>query len=179
MRTMILTRTSSIGKDALLVGLSSILISLMGQFAIPLPFTPVPVAFRLQTILALSVLLGSRRAFLATSLFLVQGIVGLPVFTNGASGLLGLLGPTGGYLAAYPIAAYLVGALCEKGKSLWHIGFAFFVAHLVVYAMGVGYLSTWVGLSQAVSLGAAPFVFVDILKSFLAIRLVGWIRRFS
>lgn len=172
-----LPRPNTFARDVLLIGLSSLLISLMGQFAIPLPFTPVPVSFRFQTILALGVLLGSRRAFLATCLFLAQGLAGLPVFTSGASGIAGLLGPTGGYILAYPVAAYIVGAITERKPTLMFAGLAFVLAHLIVYASGMSYLSLWVGLSKAFTLGVAPFLFVDLLKSILALSLVGWMRR--
>ncbi len=178
MKTLVLNNERSIGKDIILVGLASILIALMGQFSIPLPFTPVPISFRFQTILALSVLLGSKRAFFATCLFLIQGLAGLPLFANGASGILGLVGPTGGYLVAYPIAAFVLGFVNERSSLPFFMknGIGFALGTFIVYALGMGYLSTFVGLVQAFVLGVSPFILVDVLKSVIVLRLLGWMK---
>ncbi len=169
----------SIGKEVALIGLASVLIALMGEWSIPLPFTPVPISFRFQTILALSVLLGSKRAFLATSLFLIQGMMGFPLFANGASGLAGLMGPTGGYLVAYPIAAFLVGFMSERSSLPFFLknGLGFAIGTSLVYALGMAYLATFVGLKQAFLLGVSPFILLDLLKSVITLRLLGWMKR--
>src|ERR1700674_1128563 len=86
--------------SATLVILSSILIGLFAKVSIPLPFTPVPLATQSGVVLILAVLLGSKRAFAAVLLFLMQGAAGLPVFIKGA-GIAYLIGPTGGYLIGY------------------------------------------------------------------------------
>ena len=178
MKTLILKNETSIGKDMMIVGLASILIALMGQFSIPLPFSPVPISFRFQTILALGVILGSKRAFLATCLFLAQGAAGLPIFAGGTSGILGLIGPNGGYLAAYPIAAYLVGFVSERSSLPFYLknGLGFVLGTLATYALGMSYLATFIGFNQAFVLGVLPFILVDVLKSVLALRLLGWMK---
>lgn len=165
-------------KNVTLVFLSSFLIALMGQFAIHLPFTPVPISFRFQTILLLSVLIGSRRAFVATVLFIIQGALGLfPM--SGSHGILGLIGPNGGYYLGFVIASFVVGWMCEKSKTynFKSISFAMLVGTLIVYTFGAAYLSTFVGFPKSLSLGIAPFVLGDILKTVFCLKIIDWTRK--
>lgn len=162
-------------RDAFLILLSSLLITLMGQFSIPLPFTPVPISFRMQTIFFLAVLLGSRRAAMATFLFLVQGAVGLPIFAGGASGIIGLLGPSGGYYAGFVLAAFVIGNMTEKYKARPFM--AFFTGTLIVYLTGSAYLASFVGMQKAFLLGVVPFLFGDLFKSLVCLKMLDWMKR--
>ncbi len=156
-------------QEMAIVIVSSCLIALLGQFNIPLPFTPVPITFRLQTIFFLAALLGSRTAVLATALFLVQGMMGLPVF----SGASALMGPLAGYYIGYLIAAFTVGSLIENGSfSVRRSAFAFLCGTLLVYICGSLYLSFFIGLQKAILLGVLPFLVGDALKTILAIKLL-------
>ena len=88
------------------------------QISVPLPFTPVPFAMQDMVVLIGGAALGSRLGMAAQLLYLAAGIAGLPVFAASAvlpQGALRLLGPTGGYLLSYPVAAYLTGRLAERG----------------------------------------------------------------
>src|SRR2546423_1806286 len=91
---------------AVVIG-ASIIIALFAPVAIPLPFTPVPIATQVHVILLLSCFLGSRRAALTVMTFLIQGAMGLPVFAGGAAGIMVLAGPRGGYLLGYLAAAFV------------------------------------------------------------------------
>ena len=168
------SQAASFMRDAAIVLLASFAIALVGQLSIPLPFTPVPIAFRLQTILCLGVLLGSKRAFLAVLAFLAQGLCGFPLFTNGMSGLAGLMGPTGGYLIGYLAAAFIAGYITEK--NLASRTTAFCAGTLAVYMLGAGYLATFVGLQKALLLGIAPFILGDILKTIVCLKFFMRIR---
>ena len=168
-------------RDVFIVLLSSLLIALMGQLSIPLPFTPVPISFRFQTVLLLSALLGSRRAVLATALFLLQGMLGLPLFANGASGIAGLLGPVGGYYLGYLAAAFIVGYISEspKNRTLGRCAMSFLAGTMIVYTCGTAYLATFVGFPKALLLGVAPFVVGDVAKTFVCLKILsrmGWRR---
>lgn len=147
--------------DALVVFFASLLIALFGSVSIPLWFTPIPIATQNMVIFMLAATLGGRRAFAAVSLFLMQGAMGLPVFANGAAGLGILMGPRGGYLIGYAAATFLVGYLIEKK---WHPLAAFGAGALTIFAFGAAYLSSFVGLEKAFTLGVAPFLFGDFLK---------------
>ena len=164
-------RENTFARDAIIVVLSGLLITLMGQFSISLPFTPVPISFRLQTIMLLSVLLGSRRAVLAVCVFLVQGAIGFPVFAGHTSGLVGLLGPNGGYIVGYLVAAFVVGVISERTKKEI---LALALGTLVVYTLGALHLSTFIGIQKAILLGVVPFILGDLLKSVAVVKILDW-----
>ncbi len=175
------TVSQSWARDALLVIGGSILIALFARVAIPLPFTPVPLALQMNVCLFLGVLLGSKRGAAAVLVFLAQGACGLPVFAKGNAGFAVLLGPTGGYLLGYVAAAFLAGYLWEraKSKSTGQAFLAMAAGNLVVYAIGVTHLSQFVGINRALLLGVAPFVIGDLLKLFLGVRALKTSKVFS
>jgi len=167
-------RDMSLARDALLVIGGGILISLFARIAIPLPFTPVPIAMQMNVCIFLGMLLGARRGAAAVLVFLAQGAFGLPVFANGKAGLAVLLGPTGGYLIGYVVAAFLAGYIWErcKAKSERQAFLAMAIGNLAVYVLGVAHLSQITGFSKALLLGVAPFVIGDLFKLFLGVRLL-------
>ncbi len=171
-----LTAEKTLARDFLLVIITSFAICLSGKIAIPLWFTPVPIATQNSVILILAALLGARRAFAATLLFLAQGaLLGLPVFSNGGAGLHVLIGPTGGYLTGYLIASYVVGYIAERNRSLLNGLLAMSVGNLIIYFCGVSYLTTFLGLSKALMLGVVPFILGDVLKIAAGLSLLKWI----
>lgn len=159
-----------------LVVLSSILIGLFGQIAIPLPFTPVPMATQGSVILLLSCLLGPKRAFAAVVGFLAQGAVGFPVFSGGVGGLSCLIGPTGGYLLGYVAGALLTGYLFEqmKNKSPMRLFALFCLGNAMFFVFGVPYLATFIGLQKALVLGVLPFLIGDCLKAIACVKILQW-----
>ena len=170
----ILTLERPIFRDFALVLLASFVICLSGQISIPLWFTPVPIATQNSVVLLMAALLGARRGTAATFLFLSQGALGLPVFSNGAAGISCFFGPTGGYLIGYLLASYLTGTLVDKRKSPIT---ALALGNLTIYLFGSTYLSTFIGFPKALLLGVAPFVLGDILKTIGSLKLMGSRRR--
>jgi biotin transport system substrate-specific component len=162
---MILTRSQTVLKDFALVTLTSLGIGLLGHVSIPLWFTPVPIVTQNTAALLAGGLLGARRGFLAVAMFLMQGALGLPVFSKAGS----LLGPTGGYLVGYAVGAYLVGKLIEKKA---HPLLALGAGHVVIYALGVMQLSHFVGWNHVWALGVAPFLFGCLLKTLFVCPLL-------
>jgi biotin transport system substrate-specific component len=155
------------------------------QVSIQLPFTAVPLTRQPTIVLLGGLALGSRLGSASQILYLAAGIAGLPVFA--ASGLLPpgplrLLGPTGGYLMAYPLAAFLTGYLAERGFDRKYATsvIAMLAGLLVIYASGV----TWLGLFAPAAEGAAPgitaaffagvypFVVPDLIKLAIAAGFV-------
>jgi len=167
-------KTHSWLRSAGLVILSSILIGLFANVAIPLPFTPVPLATQGCVILVLSVLLGSKRAVASVLAFLAQGAAGLPVFATGHCGLASLLGPTGGYFFGYLVAAFLVGAIVERmqNRTPMKLFWAMAAGNAMFFLFGVPYLATFIGFKQAVLLGIAPFILGDLLKLVIGTKLL-------
>ncbi len=170
-------KTHSWLRSAGLVILSSILIGLFAKVAIPLPFTPVPIATQGYVILMLSVFLGSKRAAAAVIAFLIQGAAGLPVFAGGVGGMIKLFGPTGGYLFGYLIAAFLVGTLMERmqNRTTMKLFGILGAGNAVIFLFGIPYLAAFIGFKQAVLLGLAPFVIGDLMKLVASVKILQWI----
>lgn len=156
--------------NVMLVLAFTALIALSAQIVIPLPFTPVPITMQTLTVLLTGMLLGSRLGMVTLVVYLVEGVIGLPVFTQWGSGIAHLVGPTGGYLIGFVFAAGLVGFLAERGwdRRRWTTLLAMILGNLVIYAFGVGWLSTFVGLGPAIAKGMLPFLIGDALKIALA-----------
>ena len=96
---------------------ATVLVAICAHIAVPLGFTPVPVTMQTFAVLLLGLLFGPGPAFACLALYLMEGAVGLPVFSpHGPGGLAQLLGPTGGYLLSYPFAAALASVLYRRGQ---------------------------------------------------------------
>src|SRR5205807_10465889 len=108
------SRNVNLLRNAALVVGFSIFTALCAQVSFHLPITPVPVTLQTLAVVLTGAALGSRRGGLAMLVYLAEGAAGLPVFAGGSGGLIHLLGFTAGYLWSYPIAAFVVGLLCEK-----------------------------------------------------------------
>lgn len=139
------------------------------QISIPLPFTEVPFTFQPMVVLIGGLALGPRLAVASQVLYLAAGIAGLPVFAASAvlpPGAARLLGPTGGYLMAYPLAAFVTGVLGSRGLDRRYLTslVAMLAGLAVVFAGGVLWLSLLVGLQPALAAGFYPFVIADALK---------------
>jgi biotin transport system substrate-specific component len=117
-------------------------------------------------VLLVGILLGSKRGFAALSLYVAQGAAGLPVFAGGAAGVAPLLGLTGGYLMAYPVAAFLAGWIAERGGATFgRFAAAAVAAELVVFTGGVGWLMVLTHVAtQAMDFGLYPFLFAEVIK---------------
>ena len=179
MRAILQRREGFFMTSALLVSAASIVIGLLGQLAIPLPFTPIPIVTQLQAILMLGLLFGARRAASAVLLFLMQGAMGLPVFAGGAAGWAVLIGPRGGYLIGYLIAAYAVGWIGAKIKEKTALKtlLVLCMGNGIVYLFGAAHLASFVGPAQAFWLGITPFVLVDLFKDIVCLKILcylGW-----
>ena len=105
------TSTSSTMRSVLAIALAALLVSVAAQVVVPLPLTPIPFTLQPLAVLVVGGVLGARRGAAALALYLAMGLVGLPVFAAGGSGVARLMGPTGGYLLAFPVAAAATGAL--------------------------------------------------------------------
>lgn len=164
-----LPRAGALHNAALIVG-ASVVTALAAQVAIPLPWTPVPITGQTFAVLLTGAVLGWRRAFLAQALYLLEGAMGLPVFAGGAAGILKIVGPSGGYLMAFPFAAAIVGALCQRGWDRRFITmlFAMLLGSTVIFGLGLAQLSRFVPASTLLAQGLLPFLPGDLIKSALA-----------
>jgi len=140
------------------------------QIAIPLPGTPVPLTLQPMLVVLAGLLLGPRAGAASMMLYLAAGAAGLPVFTPmGAPGLARLVGPTGGYLIAYPIAAFVAGSLGWRAARFPRRFVAAVAGMFAIYLGGFAQLALLTGsLESAVLLGVIPFVALDVVKAFAA-----------
>jgi biotin transport system substrate-specific component len=154
----------------LLVTAGALLVALLAQVRIPLPFTPVPLTGQTFAVLLVGAALGSRRGAASLGLYTGLGLAGLPVFAGGASGLGYVFGPTGGYLLGFILSAYVIGRLAERGleRSLRTSILPFAVGTVIIYALGAIWLAFYVGPAAAISKGILPFLAGDAIKLALA-----------
>jgi biotin transport system substrate-specific component len=155
----------------------TILTAIAAQVSIPLPFTPVPFTFQPMVVLLGAAALGPRLGMASQILYLALGFAGLPVFAASSllpQGAARLLGPTGGYLMAYPFAAFTAGWLAARGFDRRYVtAVVSMVCGLaVVFAGGILWLTIAskpsIGLSGALAVGFVPFIIPDLVKLLVA-----------
>ncbi len=140
---------------AIVVG-ASLFVALCARVTLPLPFTPVPLTLQNFGVLVVGLTLGSRRGFAALAVYLAEGMAGLPVFSpTGPGGLAQLVGPTGGFLLAYPVVAGVAGWILENGRrTLARALTAGVFAEIALFASGLSWLAILThSLAQAVRWG--------------------------
>jgi biotin transport system substrate-specific component len=167
---------------AIIVG-ASFFVAFCARIYVPIPGTPVPLTVQNFAVLLVGLALGSRRGFAALALYLAEGAAGMPVFSpHGLGGIAQILGPTGGYLIAYPFVAGLVGYIFERGKQTFaRAGLAAIAGEILLFASGISWLYVWThSLSRALSFGLNWFIFAEVIKVMLAAGTVrSWQTLFS
>ena len=163
-----------VSQIALIVG-ATLFVAVSARFSLPIPGTPVPLTLQNFAVLLVGLSLGSRRAFLALTLYLAEGAAGMPVFSPfGAVGMLRLVGPTGGYLIAYPFVAGLAGYIFERGRQTFlRAAIAGIAGEILLFACGISWLYVLThSLARALSLGFYWFIFAEVMKVMLAAGVV-------
>ena len=156
----------------------SLLTALAAQIAIPIG--PIPITGQTFAVLLTGALLGSRLGALAMIAYLAEGAIGLPFFAGGTGGLAHLVGPAGGYLVAFPAAAFVTGAFSEHDwdRQFFTAVLAMLIGSLVIIFCGWGWfaLSTRTNALTALSVAVVPFIPGDIVKILLAAAVLpsGW-----
>ena len=158
------------GSQIFWISAFAVLTAISAQIAIPSK----PVPFTLQTLLVLlsGAFLGSRNGAYSQFLYLFMGIIGLPVFAQIPDASLGfarIIGPTGGYLLAFPVAAFIVGFLIERGKNYWSIVASMFIGELIIIFLGVFFLAAFYthNFEEAIKVGATIFSVWMVVKVFI------------
>ncbi len=159
------------------------LISVAAPISITLPFTPVPITLQVFIVYLIAMIAGPLYGVLALIIYLLLGAMGLPVYAGISGGLPVLLGPTGGYLFAFPVAAFMGGLVAAKRGSsrrrdVERLAASALVAIGVIYGIGVVGLTISLGvdLGKAIGFGAIPFIPVDLIKAVIAIPIALRIR---
>ena len=164
-------RTASwVRQGAIVVG-ASLFVALCARITVPLRYTPVPLTLQNFGVLLVGLMLGPRRGFAALALYLAEGASGLPVFNpTGPGGIAQLLGPTGGFLLAYPIVAAVAGFIFQSGKRTFaRAAAAGTLAEIVLFASGIGWLGMLThSFGQAIRFGLYWFIFAEVIKIMFA-----------
>jgi biotin transport system substrate-specific component len=158
----------SLAKKAVIVLAGSLFLAGMAQVSVP--FFPVPMTLGTLAVMLIGVTFGARMATATIALYLVEGLAGLPVFSNFGSGVAKFMGPTGGYLVGYLIAAAVMGFMADRGITRSWTGMiaALFAGEVIIMALGYGWLASLIGTEKAWLGGVYPFILGDTLKLALA-----------
>jgi biotin transport system substrate-specific component len=170
-----LPRTTSDSRALPLIAkvlLGSLLLALSAQVAIPLPFSPVPLSLQSTMVISLGICLGKRAGLLAVVAYLLEGIMGLPVFAAGHAGIQTFLAPSGGYLIGFLPGAYLAGMIASPASSRLKLLCAYLVGSCAIFALGIPHLALFVGWKAVLVAGLLPFIPGDLVKSFLCATFI-------
>jgi biotin transport system substrate-specific component len=163
----------SVPVQAVLVLFGTGILALASQVSVPM--VPVPITLQTFAITLIGVLYGWRLGALTVLAWLGEAMMGLPVLADASGGFIQFVGPTAGYLAAFPLVAALAGWLAEKGWTGQHVVKSF-VAHLsanaLCLAIGGAWLSSLIGLEKGLAFGVTPFILGAVIKSALAAALL-------
>jgi biotin transport system substrate-specific component len=150
---------ASLAKQAAIVVLGSIGLAVLSQVTVP--FIPVPMTLQTLGVLLIGLTFGFRMASATLALYLLEGLVGLPVFAGFSSGIAVFMGGTAGYLAGFLIAASVLGLMADKGLTKGWAGTiaAVAVGQVIIFGLGVAWLTALYGFDKAIAFGLLPFIY--------------------
>lgn len=159
---------ASLSKDLALIGAGTALTAAAAQ--IQIPWQPVPFTMQTLAVALCGLTLGARRAVSAQLAYLGLGVAGLPIFAEGLGGPQVLLGPTGGFLLAFVLVAWLLGEAADRGwdRKPWKLALAMVAANVVLFTCGGLWLGTLIGFDKALAAGVLPFIPTEAIKAVMA-----------
>ncbi|MBI6872370.1 biotin transporter BioY [Clostridium aciditolerans] len=159
-------------KDIVYSALFATLTAVLGYITIPLPFSPIAITGQSLAVMLAGCVLTPIQAALSMLTFLFMGIIGLPVFSGGRTGIGVIVGKSGGYLIGYLVGAVIISILVRKSKSKITMFLAcLFGGIIVVHILGAAWLGyvTGMGIEKAIMVGSVPFLPGDLLKAVAAV----------
>ncbi|MEM7054378.1 MAG: biotin transporter BioY [Pseudomonadota bacterium] len=144
------------------------------------PMIPVPMTMQTYAVVLIGALFGWRLGTITVLAWLAQAAIGLPVLSGGSGGPLVFIGPTAGYLFAFPLASAIVGWLAQNGWNGQRIGLAFvamLLGHALCLFLGGLWLATLIGFEPAIAAGVTPFLLGAVFKSALAAATLKMLHR--
>lgn len=181
MKSTFVLRLSKILSNKLTLVISfALLTAVAAQITIPLK--PVPFTLQTMAVVLAGAFLGSKKGFQSQIVYLALGLIGLPVFALSADATIGfarLISPTGGYLLAFPIAAYLVGLIVERYKNYFAVISAMFLGNVIIVVLGTFYLDTIYihNISESIKVGAVLFSVWTVVKVILSASIYFGIKK--
>ena len=164
-------------KNIVLILFGTLLLAVSSK--IQVPFWPVPMTMQTFIVFIIGMSYGWKLAFFTLIAYLVEGLLGLPVFAKGG-GMLYLIGPTAGYLYGMAIAAGVIGFLAERGYNDSYIKslISLIIGTVIIFVLGVGFLGSVIGYDKALAGGLYPFIPSEFFKIGLAVILIPSITRY-
>ena len=170
METVKLIQNNKVIKNAIIVFLGTILLTISAK--VKIPFYPVPMTMQTFVVIFLGMCFGYKLGLATVALYLIEGIVGIPVFSNSPEkgvGMIYFTGPTMGYLLGFIIAVYVAGKLNFNRNYLLNFIKIFFSV-LPIYVLGLIWLGILIGWDKPIfDLGAKPFLLAELFKIFLLV----------
>ncbi|MCB0393053.1 MAG: biotin transporter BioY [Bdellovibrionales bacterium] len=150
------------------------ILGLLAQVKVYLPFTPVPVTGQTFGVVLISAMMGKKLGPVTSILYVLAGAFGAPIYAGGASGWAVLSGATAGYLVGFPISAWIVGSLAERGwtKSFFKCLATMMIGLLPIFVLGVAWLTYRMGFILAIGVGLIPFLPGAAVKTLLATAIL-------
>lgn len=157
-------------KTITVIGVMTAIICIMGPLSLTLPVSPVPISLGTLAIYFIPYVLGMKRGTISCCVYLLIGLVGLPVFTGFSSGPAKLLGPTGGYLIGYIFMALICGFVIDRTNKMSVSFFGMILATAVLYLFGTVWLAYQASMTfrEALMAGVIPFIPGDLAKIVIA-----------
>ena len=189
MKRLLSSATAAVAKEdigsRLLFGLAAVVVGsllLTASARTQIPFWPVPMTMQTLAVIVIGMTLGSRLGFIVVTAYVLEGLMGLPVFANTperGAGLAYLMGPTGGYLVGFCVAAYVSGWLAERGfgRDIFKASLVNIIGTLIILAFGYAWLAHLVGPVKAYVAGVHPFLLSSLVKIGLGAVLAALIAR--
>ncbi len=173
---MAMTKRFEVNKgfiDIVRIFLAACFLGLCAQIKIPIPFTPIPFTIQTVAVMLIGAFLGSRKGVAAIFCYLAQGCLDLPVWAGGAGGIIHFFGPTGGYLMAYPLQAFVIGWSMEQKKASLSYAASILIFSVVIQlAIGSFWLAQFVGWDKCLTYGFYPFIMTECAKALLVAKWI-------
>ncbi len=167
-------------KNLALIGLMSAVLCILGPLALPIPVSPVPVSLGSFAVYLTVYILGLKKGTVSVCIYLLLGLVGLPVFTGFSGGIGKVMGPTGGYLVGYIFMALICGFFVDRWKTNYGLIFLGMVlGTLALYLFGTAWLAKLANMSFGAALGAGviPFIPGDLAKIVITLLVATPVRK--
>lgn len=167
-------------KNLALIGLMSAVLCILGPMSLPIPISPVPISLGMLGVYLTVYILGMKKGTISICIYILLGIIGLPVFTAFGSGIGKVMGPTGGYLVGYIFIALIFGFFIDKWKTNQVLIFlGMILGTAVCYLLGTAWLAMQGGMSfsAALAAGVIPFIPGDLAKIIITMLVAAPVRK--
>ena len=156
-------------RNLVVCSLFAAMTAVLSQISIPLP-NGIPLTLQLLAVFLCGVILGAKKGFISTLVYVALGAIGLPVFAGFTGGFQYIVGYSGGFIISFPLVAFIIGFVSEKTDNMVLILLSTILGLIVSYTIGTLVFSLVTNTSISASLAACviPFIFTDLLKCFIA-----------